>query len=113
MIGEALGVFILEAVDDLGVPNGAQRHADERLGFTPRKQGRAVRPGQYADFAGDRTNVRLAPAIGSLAVQNHLADDFFLDLVEHTVEHIRVNGRLRVAFRRLGVVAPEPHRKVR
>ncbi len=67
-----------------------------------------MRSGKQADFARDRTDIRLAPAVGPLALQNHLADDFLLDLVQHAVEHHRVHGGLRFSgrsatFRRLRV----------
>ncbi len=81
---EALGSFArLEHLHALLIFLRAKSRRNQRLRFSARKQGRAVRARENADFDVDRADLVEAAAIGTLAILQHLiAEDPFLQTLE-------------------------------
>ena len=73
----------LDRFDLLLVVRRAERYRDERLSFASRKHRRAVDARQHADFRPNRPNlVELAPVQSHTSLEDFLAQDFFLELLE-------------------------------
>ena len=92
---EALLVFALNRVDDLFVAARAQGGDHHRLGFSARKQRRAVRAGQYADTRAYRAHrAGVAPVDSRFAVQYLAAHDARLESETSLLHHIRIRTAL-------------------
>ena len=77
-----LGIFFHDAVDALLVGGGAEDGGDESLSLASLEDRRAVGARENADFASDVTKIARAATVGTIAVENHLADDSFLQRVK-------------------------------
>src|ERR1700738_3551304 len=83
-----LHLTLLEVVHELLVFLCTEGSRDQRLRFATRKQRRAVRAWQPADFAGDRANFGKTPSIRPAAmVQNIVAENLFFEMVESFLGH--------------------------
>ncbi len=76
---ELFAIFVHDAVDPLLVGTGAEDRGHQGLGLAALKQGRAMCPGQQADLALDRPQIFGAAAVGTLPIENQLADDPLFD----------------------------------
>ena len=80
---EAAVGFSLHRFNLLLIVRGAQRHRDERLRLASREHGRAVRPGQHADFRPNRPDlVELAAVEPHAAVQDLVAQHLLFEFLE-------------------------------
>ena len=62
--------------------DGAERGGDQRLRLAALEEGRAVRPRQHADLAGDGPQLLGGAAVDALAFQDQVADDALFQGVE-------------------------------
>ena len=85
-----------QALDQSGVPQGAERGGDDRLGFAAGEQGGPMRPGQQAHVNREGPDGGSVAAVyARLAVQHPAANQFLLQPGE------RIRHRLQVAVRLL------------
>src|SRR5437879_10881742 len=84
----SLHFALLEVVHELLVFLGPERRGYQRLGLAARKQSRAVRARQPADFAVNRANLRkTAPVRPASMVENVVAENLFFQMVETLFRH--------------------------
>ena len=87
MVDVALLVLVVDAVELLGLADGAERADGQHLGLAAGKHAGAVDAGQQADLGGQRADlVHLAAVDALLLVEQPAADDEFLELVERLVD---------------------------
>jgi hypothetical protein len=85
----------IDRVDPLLVRRGPERRGDERLGLAAREQRRAVRAGEDAHLARDRSNGIEIAAVDPLAARQHLlAHRAVFDVLDHVPDVLRVLGEL-------------------
>ena len=93
---ELLRILVDQAVDPLLVLAGAERDRDQGLGLAALEERRAVHPGQQVDLAVDRTERLVVAAVGTLALEDQLADGPLLESVPD-VREVGVADAARVA----------------
>ena len=71
-----LGRFAFEFVEALLIDLCSQRHRHQRLSLAPRKQRRAMRPGQHRDVASDRADFVETAPVQTFAVLDDLTPHF-------------------------------------
>ena len=100
---ERLFVRSLQGVDELLVVAGAQRRHHQRLGLAAGEHGRTVGARQEADLGHDRTHGLEVAAVDARAlVEDVVADDRLLELLEHIGEKLRARRVLGALGRQLG-----------
>ena len=96
MVDIALGLFIIDAIQQLAVADRAQSRNGEHLGLTTGKHTGAVYAGQQSHFGSQRADFVHAAAVHALLlVQQPAAHDIFLSAVHTVVDErflLGVNG---------------------